>query len=153
MAVVKGLPREGLTAEDFGLLTWGIGLHIGVARPQGVTTQYMSEVRDVGTDYRSSRGRGYSSNAELDFHCDSADIVMLSCFNKAREGGGMSITTSSATAYAVMDAEFPHLVKWLRRPVHFSRQGEEAPGEEPSYPHPIFDTRDGKLFSKWNWNR
>jgi hypothetical protein len=52
-----------------------------------------------------------------------------------------------------MKAEYPEHVEWLHRPVHFSRQGEEAPGEAPSYPHPIFDEAGGKRFSKWNWNR
>ena len=46
-----------------------------------------------------------------------------------------------------------HLGEWLRQPVHFSRQGEEAPDEAATYPHPIFDEVDGRLFSKWNRNR
>lgn len=152
IAIVKGLPREGLDEAAFGLLTWLIGLHQGVARPQGKASQYMSEVRDVGTDYRSTTGRGYSSNAELDFHTDSADVVMLSCFNTAKVGG-MSITTSSAAAYAALGVERPDQARLLREPVHFSRQSEQAPHESPSYPHPIIDFRDGTLFSKWNWNR
>lgn len=65
----------------------------------------------------------------------------------------MSITTSTPAAHAWMAREHPGLVEWLHQPVHFSRQGEQAPDEAPSYPHPIFDERDGKLFSKWNWNR
>jgi len=101
---------------------------------------------------RTGTGRGYSSNAELDFHTDSSDVVFLSCYNKALQGG-MSITTSSIAAYEVMAKEFPDLAEYLRKPVHFSRQGEEAPDEAPSYPHPIFDEQDGKLFSKWNRNR
>ena len=152
VALVKGLPRAGLGEKDFALLTWGIGLHAGVARPQGKATHYLSEVRDVGAAYRTGTGRGYSSNAELDFHTDSADIVGLSCYNRAKEGG-MSITTSSPAAFAAMKAEFPALAEWLLRPVHFSRQGEQAPDEAPSYPHPVFDECGGKLFSKWNWNR
>jgi hypothetical protein len=52
-----------------------------------------------------------------------------------------------------MADEHPKLVEWLHRPVHFSRQGEEAPDEAPSYPHPIFDEAGGLLFSKWNRNR
>ena len=152
VALVKGLPRAGLDAKRFGVLTWLIGLHSGVARPQGKASQYLSEVRDAGTDYRTGTGRGYSSNAELDFHTDSADMVFLSCYNKA-VSGGMSITTSSPKAYAVMHQRHPALARWLREPVHFSRQGEQAVDEEPSYPHPIFDEADGLLFSKWNWNR
>ena len=152
VALVRGLPREGLDEKDFELLTWLLGLHAGVARPQGKATHYLSPVRDAGTSYRTGTGRGYSSNAELDFHTDSADTVWLSCYNKAK-AGGMSITTSTPAAYERMKAEHPDLVDWLHRPVHFSRQGEQAPDEAPSYPHPIFDERDGKLFSKWNWNR
>lgn len=152
VALVRGLPRGGLDEKEFELLTWAIGLHAGVARPQGKATHYVSAVRDVGTLYRTGTGRGYSSNAELDFHTDSADMVALSCYNTAT-AGGMSITTSSLAAYARMQQEYPVLVEWLRRPVHFSRQGEQAPDEAPTYPHPIFDEADGKLFSKWNVNR
>lgn len=152
VALIKGLPRDRLDEKDFELLTWAIGLHSGVGRPQGKQTHYISAVRDIGTAYRTGTGRGYSSNAELDFHTDSADMVALSCYNKA-VSGGMSITTSSVAAYARMKDEHPGLVEWLHRPVHFSRQGEQAPDEAPSYPHPIFDQAGGKLFSKWNRNR
>jgi hypothetical protein len=152
VALVKGLPREGVAEQDFELLTWAIGLHAGVARPQGKASHYLSAVRDVGTAYRTGTGRGYSSNAELDFHTDSADVVALGCYNKA-VAGGMSITTSTPAAYERMKQEHPGLLDFLRRPIHFSRQGEQAPDEAPSYPHPIFDEADGRLFSKWNWNR
>jgi len=152
VALLRGLPREGLDEKSFELLTWAIGLHAGVGRPQGKASHYISPVRDAGTEYRTGTGRGYSSNAELDFHTDSADIVVLSCYNKAASGG-MSITTSSPAAYAAMKREHPALVDWLHHPVHFSRQGEQAPDEAQSYPHPIFDEAEGRLFSKWNRNR
>ena len=152
VSLIRGLPRDGIDEKGFELLTWAIGLHAGVGRPQGKASHYISAVRDAGTAYRTGTGRGYSSNAELDFHTDSADLVVLSCYNKAASGG-MSITTSTPAAYARMKAEHPALLEWLHRPVHFSRQGEEAPDEAPSYPHPIFDEAAGKLFSKWNWNR
>jgi hypothetical protein len=152
VALIKGLPRARLNDKAFELLTWAIGLHAGVGRPQGKASHYVSAVRDAGTAYRTSTGRGYSSNAELDFHTDSADLVVLSCYNKARSGG-MSVTTSTPAAHARMRAEHPQLIEWLHRPVHFSRQGEQAPDEAPSYPHPVFDERGGRLFSRWNWNR
>lgn len=152
VALIKGLPRADPDEKSFELLTWAIGLHAGVARPQGKQTHYISAVRDIGTAYRTGTGRGYSSSAELDFHTDSADMVVLSCYNKAASGG-MSITTSSIAAYRRMQEEYPHLIEWLHRPVHFSRQGEQAPDEAASYPHPIFDEAGGLLFSKWNRNR
>ena len=85
-AILRGLPREDLTPSEFELLTWAIGLHFGVARPQGKASQFLSAVRDAGVVYRTGRGRGYSSNADLDFHTDSADIVLLTWY--ARRVGG-----------------------------------------------------------------
>ncbi len=151
-AILRGLPREGLTAPEFELLTWAIGLHAGVARPQGKASQFMAAVRDAGTVYRTGKGRGYSSNADLDFHTDSADIVLLTCYNVAKSGG-QSMVSSSVTAHQVMEAERPDLVEQLHEPFTFSRQQEQAPDEAPFYPNPVFDQQDGLLFSKWNRNR
>lgn len=152
IAVVRGLPREDVSEEQFALLSWGIGLHFGVARPQGIETQYLSAVRDVGTVYRSGRGRGYSSNAELDYHTDSADLVFLSCYNRAASGG-RSLTTSTWAAYEEMERQHPRLLHWLREPLHFSRQGEEAVDEGPTCEQPVYDMADGTLVCRWNWNR
>ena len=151
-AILRGMPRDGLTAEEFELLTWAIGLNTGVARPQGKASPFMTAVRDAGTVYRTGKGRGYSSNADLDFHTDSADIVLLTCYNVARSGG-MSMVSSSVTAHAIMEAERPDLAELLHQPFHFSRQEEHAPEEAPFYPNPVYDQRDGLLFSKWNRNR
>jgi alpha-ketoglutarate-dependent taurine dioxygenase len=150
--VLRGLPRSGLSEQEFALLTWAIGLHAGVARPQGKDSPFIAPVRDAGVVYRTGRGRGYSSNADLDFHTDSADIVLLTCYNTARSGG-MSMVSSSVTAHAVMRAERPDLLELLHLPYYFSRQQEQAPDEPPFYPNPVYDQRDGLLFSKWNRNR
>ncbi|HEX4368023.1 MAG TPA: TauD/TfdA family dioxygenase [Rhodopila sp.] len=151
-AILRGMPRDGLAAEEFELLTWAIGLHTGVARPQGKASQFLSAVRDAGVTYRTGKGRGYSSNADLDFHTDSADIVLLTCYNVAKSGG-MSMVSSSVTAHEIMLAERPDLADLLHQPFHFSRQQEQAPDEAPFYPNPVYDQRDGLLFSKWNRNR
>jgi Taurine catabolism dioxygenase TauD, TfdA family len=151
-AVLRGLPREGLTIEEFELLTWAIGLHIGVARPQGKASQYLSAVRDAGTTYRSGKGRGYSSAAELDFHTDSADIALLTCYNAAKSGGE-SMVSSSVAAHNVMVKERPDLAALLHESLYFSRQQEQAPDEAPFYPNPVWDEAAGVLCSKWNRNR
>lgn len=151
-ALLRGMPRAGLTADEFELLTWAIGLHTGVARPQGKASQYLSAVRDAGVAYRTGKGRGYSSSADLDFHTDSADIVLLTCYNVAKSGG-MSMVTSSVSAHNAMAVERPDLAELLHLPYHFSRQEEQAPDEAPYYPNPIFDQAEGVLCSKWNRNR
>lgn len=152
MALVKNLPRAGVTPPEFKLMTWAIGLHFGVARPQNRASDYITEVKDVGLAYRSPTGRGYNSKAELDFHVDSSDVVLLSCYNQAPVGG-MSMCASAATAFDVVKAERPDFAQALTTGYAFSRNGEEAEDEAPWYAAPICTTRDGRIFCKWNRNR
>jgi alpha-ketoglutarate-dependent taurine dioxygenase len=151
-ALVKGLPRADLSAAEFELLTWAIGLHLGVARPQDKLSRYINEVKDAGTVYRSAGGRGYSSNAELDFHVDSGDVVLLSCYNQAPSGGD-SLCSSSVAAYRQLALERPDLIAALQQPYPFSRQNEQAPDEAPFTTIPVIGFEGGELFCNWNRNR
>jgi hypothetical protein len=152
MALVKNLPREGVTPAEFRLMTWSIGLHFGVARPQNRTSDYITEVKDAGHAYRSPTGRGYNSRAELDFHVDGSDVVLLSCYNQAPVGG-MSMCASASTAYDIVEAERPDYATALATDYGFSRNGEHSQGEEPWYAAPICTVEDGRVFCKWNRNR
>jgi hypothetical protein len=151
-ALIKGLPRANLNEEEFKILTWAVGLHLGVARPQDKATRYINEVRNTGGDYRSATGRGYSSNAELDFHVDGADVVMLSCYNQAPHGGD-SMCCSSLAAYAQLCSERADLAAVLHEPMAFSLQGEQAVGQVPFILMPVFGERDGNVFCMWVRNR
>lgn len=152
MALVKNLPRAGVTPAEFLMMTWAIGLHFGVARPQNRASDYITEVRDTGHAYRGPAGRGYNSNAELDFHGDSADVVLLSCYNQAPVGG-MSMCASAATAFDIVKAERPDYAQALTTDYAFSRNGEQSEDEDQRYTLPICTTRDGRVFCKWNRNR
>jgi hypothetical protein len=152
VSLVKGLPREGMSEIQFELLTWAIGLHFGVARPQGKATQHISAVRDAGQDYRHGGGRGYNTKASLDFHIDGSDVVALTCYNAAKRGG-MSMCSSSMTLHDRMVAERPDLLDLLYQPYSYSRQGEQAPGEAPFLRCPLYGVRDGRLFGRLNRNR
>ena len=152
VALVKGLPRAELSGPEYRILTWGIGLRMGVPRPQGRMTQYISEVRDAGASYRHAGGRGYNTNSSLDFHTDGCDLVALVCFNAAKSGG-MSMVSSSLTAWQTLLAERPDLAEVACSDFHFSRNQEQAPDEGASYAQPLFDFEDGRLFAKWNRNR
>jgi hypothetical protein len=152
VALIKGLPRSDLGAEEFELLTWAIGLHLGVARPQDKLSRYSNEVRDAGTVYRSAGGRGYSSSAELDFHVDSGDVVLLSCYNQAPRGGD-SLCSSAVAAYRQLAADRPDLAMALHEPYPFSRQGEQSPGEAPVTQMPVIGIAEGELLCNWNRNR
>lgn len=152
MALVRGLPCNDLGKDEYQLLIWSIGLNLGVARPQGKASKYVSEVRAAGMDYRTSAGRGYNSNAGLDFHADGCDLVALACYNKAKSGG-QSMASSSVSAWQTLVEERPDLAEVARQNFYFSRNQEEAPDEEPFYAQPLFDFEDGRLFAMWNRNR
>jgi Taurine catabolism dioxygenase TauD, TfdA family len=152
MALIKNLPREGVTPAEFELMTWAIGLCFGVARPQNRLSAYINEVKDVGGVYRSPTGRGYSSSAELDFHVDGSDVVLLSCYNQSPVGG-MSMCTSSLKAYEVVRAERPDLAAELHGGFPFSRNGEQT-GDEPAwFLAPLVGVEDGRISCVWNRNR
>ena len=152
LSIVRGLPREDLNHEEFRLLSWAIGLKAGVARPQGLASQYISAVQDAGMDYRAANGRGYSSNAELDFHVDVADLTILTCYNKAKLGG-QSMISSGVTAHNYLIKERPDLAEIAYQHFYFSRQEEQAPDEKPFYSLPLFEEEKGNLFCNWNRNR
>jgi len=152
VSLVKGLPRDEVTEQEFRFMNWAIGLHLGVARPQGIKSQYISEVRAVGHTYRAANGRGYNSNAGLDFHTDGCDLVTLACFNKAKSGG-QSMVSSSITAWNILRDERPDLAEVALGEFYFSRNTEQAPDEGPYYGQPLFDMAEGHMFGKWNRNR
>src|SRR3954471_2825228 len=62
LKVLRGFPVDRFDADSMRMLFWGIGLHLGVPRPQGKQSQFMSDVTDAGGVYRSSTGRGYNTN-------------------------------------------------------------------------------------------
>lgn len=152
IGLVRGLPREGVSEEEFALMTWIIGLKQGVPRPQGKTSSYLSPVRNIGTNYRSPTGRGYSSSAELDYHVDGADLVALTCYNVARSGG-LSMVVSSRAVHDAIAAEYPDVLALLYEDYTYNRQGEEAPGEAPTFQTPIFTRMGDKVFGRWIRNR
>src|SRR4051812_23719279 len=46
--LIRGLPIESRKEDEARLVTWGIGLHMGVALPQSETGSMIHDVRDRG---------------------------------------------------------------------------------------------------------
>ncbi len=149
--LLRGMPLDGLSVPRIEALYWGWCNHLGVLRPQGKDSGLVKSVRDAGGTYRSATGRGYNTNAELDFHTDFADYVTLLCINAARSGG-MSRISSTLAARQKMEREAPELVKELFEPIHYSRQGEESPEQRPYYRAPTFSEQDGWFSCRYSRN-
>ena len=95
-ALLRGVPVESLTEHQVELMTWGIGLHVGIPLQQGVGANLLMHVRDQGVDPKSPLARGYQHRALLDYHTDTPDVVALLCVRPAMEGGVSTIVSSVA---------------------------------------------------------
>ena len=136
ICLLKGFPVQRWSVEDARLVHWGVGLHAGLARPQNRASQVMNDVRDEGGSYKVKGGRGYNTNAGLDFHGDSCDVVALLCL-KAAKSGGTSLVSSSMSVCEEIARVRPDLVPVLKAPFHHSYQGAGDPDKPPFYACPI----------------
>jgi hypothetical protein len=150
MCLLKGFPVDRWSAEDARLVHWGVGLHVGVARPQNRASQVMNDVRDEGGSYKVKGGRGYNTNAGLDFHGDSCDVVALLCL-KGAKSGGTSLVCSTMSVCEEIARVRPDLIPVLKAPFHHSYQGAGDPDKPPFYACPILG--DHPLYFAFRANR
>lgn len=120
-------------------------------RPQGKDSGLLKSVRDAGGQYRSQSGRGYNTNAKLDYHTDFADLVALLCINGAKRGGESLVTSSLALREKMLESA-PDLVEALYQPVDYSRQDEHAETQKAFYTAPIFSQTEGHFCCRYTRN-
>ncbi|KJK24711.1 hypothetical protein UB46_08345 [Burkholderiaceae bacterium 16] len=132
MCLLKGFPVGKWTEDDTRLACWCMGLHMGVARTQNRASEFLNDVRDIGVAYKTRNGRGYNTNAALDFHTDSSDVVALLCRRAAKSGGESKVVSSIALRDEVRRRR-PDLEPVLRQRFYFSYQGAQDPAQPPYY--------------------
>jgi alpha-ketoglutarate-dependent taurine dioxygenase len=147
LALLKQVPLDQMDNAQTEMFYWGLGLLLGVPMPQGKNSQFISNVRNDGGAYRSTQGRGYNTNSQLDFHSDGSDIVGLLCLRQAPVGGD-SMVSSSVRALQLMRECVPHLYEELQQPFTFSRQGEQAADETLHYQASIAGLINGQHFCR-----
>jgi hypothetical protein len=135
--VLSGFPVEGLSDGELRLLWWGLSLHIGTPVAQSHRGDVIGDVRDIGTGISGRTGRGYTSNAELNFHADAADVTGLFTLRTGRSGGVNRIASSAAVHDELLRRR-PDLLEVLYRPFAWSWQGNEPPGAGRWYELPVF---------------
>ncbi|KAJ7650364.1 hypothetical protein FB45DRAFT_887704 [Roridomyces roridus] len=150
MCLVKGFPTAEWSEEDMRLAYWGMSLYMGVARTQNRASEIINDVRDAGGSYKVKGGRGYNTNAGLDFHQDSCDVVALLCRRVAKEGGTSKVV-SSLTLRKKVEELRPDLLPVLQDNNWFhSFQGAQDPSQPPFYRCPIFGEQQGFLCARTN---
>ena len=131
--VVRGVPVEDWSREESELFFWCLGLHLGSPGEQNPDGDLLGHVMDTGARAEDAYVRLYKSAANIDYHCDAADVVGLLCLNKAREGGQSRIV-SSVTVFNELMARRPDLVARLFSPFHLDIRDREVNEEGSSLP-------------------
>jgi hypothetical protein len=145
--LIRGLPVEHLGREMAGIAYWGIGAHLGHARPQNAHGHLLGHVRDIGYDsLKNPEHRIYQTTQRQYYHTDTADIVGLLCLQQAKSGGASSII-SSVSIYNEMLRADPDLTAVMFHPFYIDHRGEVPPDSPPYYPVPTFNYVDGRLSS------
>ncbi len=76
---------------------------------------------------RESLGRRVLKPANIDFHCDAADVVELPCPQPARTGGKSRIVSAVTLFNRLLDCQ-PDLAPRLFAPFKLDRRGENRSG-------------------------
>jgi len=146
--LLRGLPIEGLSLEQYSAAVWGVGLHFGRALSQNAQGELVTAVIDAtGED---ATPRMYRSNLELRPHSDITAMIALACWHKSASGGA-SIIASGVTVHDAIRERAPLLLEPLYRGYHYHRLGEQGPGDEPATPYrvPVFANRGGQLSCRY----
>ncbi|OQE17109.1 hypothetical protein PENFLA_c025G08442 [Penicillium flavigenum] len=150
MCLVKGFPVDEWSEADMRVAYWGMGLYIGVARTQNRASEVINDVRDAGGSYKVKGGRGYNTNAGLDFHQDSADVVALLCRRTAKEGGTSKVMSSIALHDRVAELR-PDLLPVLESNNWFhSFQNAQDSTQPPYYRCPLMGGSGGYFCARTN---
>lgn len=149
VVLLRGLPAADYSKEEMSKIYWALGLHIGVPVCQNGRGHFLGHVRNEGVKY-STAVRGYNSTANLNFHCDNADVVGLLCLRKAKAGGESRIVSSMAIFNKMLERR-PDLLRPLFDGFHYHLKGENVPGRSVLTDHriPVFDDCEGTLSCRY----
>ncbi|KAJ5276916.1 hypothetical protein N7524_003069 [Penicillium chrysogenum] len=146
MCLVKGFPVDEWSEADMRVAYWGMGLYIGVGRTQNRASEVIND--EAAT--RSRGGRGYNTNAGLDFHQDSADVVSLLCRRTAKEGGTSKVMSGIALRDRVAELR-PDLLHVLESNNWFhSFQNAQDSIQPPYYRCPLMGESGGYFCARTN---
>jgi Taurine catabolism dioxygenase TauD, TfdA family len=146
--VLRGLPFQGLSLEQFTACAWSLGTYFGRALSQNAQGELVTSVIDASAE--DATPRMYRSNLELRPHSDVTAMISLACWHKSASGGA-SIIVSSVTVHDEIRGRAPQLLEPLYRGYHYHRLGEEGPDEEPATPYrmPVFANRNGQVSCRY----
>jgi Taurine catabolism dioxygenase TauD, TfdA family len=151
--LLRGLPVERYSAEDVGLILWGLGRYLGAPLYQNPQGDLLGHVYDQGRSYGDIDVRGYETNAYLPYHTDAGDMVGLLCLRRGLSGGLSSIV-SSVTVHNEILAARPEYLGLLYNGFYYIRR-EAALAERgvSERPIPVFGHSGGMVSCRYIRNQ
>ncbi|MBT6274237.1 MAG: hypothetical protein HOI95_08905 [Chromatiales bacterium] len=147
IAIVKGVPIEGLSFAQIECLYETIGHHFGHAVSQSVMGDRIGHVTDISG--KDANQRAYRNSLEIPLHTDRSDIVAMLSVRTAKEGG-LSTYASVGAVHNLLLETNPKLLAPLYRGYRMHLFGEEPPGAAPvtADPVPVLSARDGLVSAR-----
>ena len=99
--MLKGLSIDKYSDQEYEIILYGIGTHIGVGVSQSHLGDRIGQVKNVG-----GVGRYYTAGGAIEVHMDPVDVTGLLCLRTAKSGGESWIM-SSANVRNILLAENP----------------------------------------------
>ena len=150
--LIRGIPVERYDEPTLYRLYWGIAVHLGDMISQNARGDLIGRVEDQGVDIKAVNARGYTTNAELHPHNDSADLVGLLCVRQARQGGESTIASAMAIYNEIL-ATHPEYLDALYRGFQYDVRGEGGTGASKEVTRnrvPVYSYFDGRLSCRYN---
>jgi hypothetical protein len=150
--LIRGIPIDRYDEPTLCRLYWGIAVHLGDMISQNARGDLIGRVEDQGVDINAVNARGYTTNAGLHPHNDSADLVGLLCVRQARQGGESTIASAMAIYNEIL-ASHPEYLDVLYRGFHYDVRGEGVTGASKEVTRnrvPVYSYFDGRLSCRYN---
>ena len=125
LQVIRDVPVESWNQEEAEMFFWCFGLHLGRPGEQNPEGHLLGHVIDTGADRGGEVVRLYKTAANIDYHCDAADVVGLLCLNKAKSGGQSRIV-SSVSVFNELLKRRPELAARLFEPLQLDIRDKEV---------------------------
>ena len=149
--LMRGFPADRFTEAEGEIIFWGLGQHLGIPLSQNADGHLLGHVRNLGLDLSQTNVRAYQTTAELIFHNDQSDVIMLMCLKTARSGGLSRLVSVTAVQNEIQRRR-PDLLAELYRPYCIDRRGERGREDEddlPFYAMPVLSYHEGLVSARY----
>jgi len=154
--LIRGLNVADYDMDTLRVLYWGLGTHLGQIISQNSQGDLLGVVTDMEAGKYAKGGyyeegvRGHRTNAELEPHSDSSDVVGLMCVRPARTGGYSQVCSSMAIYNDILE-NHPEYIAPLTEGFHIDLIGKGKTASELSHSRiPVFSYFEGILSCRFN---